>query len=171
MSVREPRETKNLDIYGSKPLEWSRARDRLDRLGESHTSFWLGTVGPDGTPHAAAVGAVWFDGDIYLVSGPTTRKSRDLAKRPSCTVSVALPGLDLTLRGKATRVTDGRTLERVAAHYRSVGWPVTVERDTFTAPYSAPSAGRPPYYLYRFVFDTAYGVASEEPHGATRWRF
>lgn len=171
MPSREPRETKNLDIYGSKPLEWRRVRERLDRVGEHHTSFWLGTVGSDGAPHAAAVGAVWVDGDIYIVSGPTTRKSRDLAKDATCTVSVALPGLDLSTRGKATRVTDGPTLERLAAHYRGLGWPVQVEADTFVAPYSAPSAGRPPYYLYRFVIDTAYAVASEEPHGATRWRF
>jgi len=46
-----------------------------------------------------------------------------------------------------------------------------VEGDAFTAPYSAPSAGPPPWHLYRFTFHTAFGVASEEPRGATRWRF
>ena len=45
------------------------------------------------------------------------------------------------------------------------------EGDAFTAPYSAPSAGPPPWHLYRFTFHTAVGVAGEEPHGATRWRF
>ncbi len=45
------------------------------------------------------------------------------------------------------------------------------EGDAFTAPYSAPSAGPPPWHLYRFTFHTAFGVAGEEPYGATRWRF
>ena len=73
--------------------------------------------------------------------------------------------------GEATRVTDGPTLERLAALYRAQGWPAEVEGDAFTAPYSAPSAGPPPWHLYRFTFHTAVGVAGEEPHGATRWRF
>jgi len=51
------------------------------------------------------------------------------------------------------------------------GWPVQVEGDAFTALYSAPSAGPPPWHLYRFTFHTAVGNATAEPHGATRWRF
>jgi hypothetical protein len=27
------------------------------------------------------------------------------------------------------------------------------------------------WHLYRFVFHTAFGVATAEPHGASRWRF
>ena len=46
-----------------------------------------------------------------------------------------------------------------------------VEGDAFTAPYSAPSAGPPPWHLYRCTFHTAIGNATAEPHGATRWRF
>jgi hypothetical protein len=46
-----------------------------------------------------------------------------------------------------------------------------VEGEAFTAPYSAPSAGPPPWELYRFIFLTAFGVATAEPYGATRWRF
>jgi hypothetical protein len=171
MSERAPRHTKNLDIYGNRALPWSRPRDALAAVGSQHVTFFLGTAGRSGRPHSAGVGAAWHDGDIYIVSGPRTRKSRDLAINPACTLSVSLPGIDLTLDGEARRITDGPTLERIAALYRENGWPVKVEGDAFTAPYSAPSAGRPPWYLYRFVFHTAVGVAGEEPHGATRWRF
>jgi hypothetical protein len=79
--------------------------------------------------------------------------------------------LDLVLDGQARRVTDDPTLQRIAARYREVGWPVQVEGDAFTAPFSAPSAGGPPYALYELAPRTAFGVASEEPHGATRWDF
>ena len=73
--------------------------------------------------------------------------------------------------GEATRVTDGPTLARLAALYREGGWPAEVAGDAFTAPDSAPSAGPPPWHLYRFTLHTAFEIAGEEPHGATRWRF
>jgi len=49
------------------------------------------------------------DGDA---SGPGTRKARNLAYNPACTISVKLPGIDLTLDGTATRVTEPAILER-----------------------------------------------------------
>lgn len=94
----------------------------------------------------------------------------NLAARAACTISVGLEGIDLVLEGETTRVTDQPTLEAVARLYRETGWPARVEADAFTAPYSAPSAG-PPRYLYRLSLHTAFGVATAEPHGATRWRF
>ena len=171
MTHREPIETTNLDRYGNAALPWSRPRDLLATSATANTSFFLGTVRPDGRPHAAAVGALWHDGDLYIVSGPQTRESRNLVANPSCTISVGLQGIDLILEGQTTRITDQPTLETVAGLYRETGWPTQVEGDAFTAPYSAPSAGPPPWYLYRFTFHTAFGVATAEPHGATRWRF
>jgi hypothetical protein len=171
MTDREPTEIKNLDRYGNAELPWSRPHDLLAASAASNTSFFLGTVRPDGRAHAAAVGALWHDGDLYIVSGAQTRKSRNLAATPACTISVGLEGIDLVLEGHATRVTDQPTLEMLARLYRETGWPVQVEGDAFTAPYSAPSAGPPPWQLYRFTFHTAFGVATVEPNGATRWRF
>jgi hypothetical protein len=170
MPEREPAETTNLDRYGSPALPWSRARDRL-AVPSQTDRFFLGTVRADGRPHAAGVGALWSDGDLYVVSGLGTRKSRNLAANPACTISAALRGIDLVFEGEATRVADGPTLERLAALYREQGWPAEVEGDAFTAPYSAPSAGPPPWHLHRFTFHTVFGVAGEEPYGATRWRF
>ena len=37
--------------------------------------------------------------------------------------------------------------------------------------YSAPSAGPPPWDLYKFTPATVFGLATAEPSGATRWRF
>ena len=170
MADRTPIETKNLDSYGHAPLPWSRPRDLFAAVIFLPATF-LGTTRPDGRPHAAGIGALWIDGDIYFTSGPGTRKSRNLAANPACTISAALRGIDLVFEGEATRVTDGPTLERLAALYRAGGWPAQVEGDAFTAPYSAPSAGPPPWHLYRITFHTAFGVAGEEPYGATRWRF
>jgi hypothetical protein len=113
MAEREPAETTNLDCYGNPALPWSRARDLLGV--PSHTDrYFLGTVGPDGRPHAAGVGALWSDGDLFVVSGLRTRKSRNLAANPACTISAALRGIDLVFEGDATRVTDRPTLQRLA---------------------------------------------------------
>jgi hypothetical protein len=171
MTERAPIKVTNLDRYGSAALPWSRPRDLLAASATSHTTFFLGTVRPDGRPHAAGIGALWHDVDLYIVSGPATRKGRNLAANPACTISVKLEGIDLVLEGEASRVTDRPTLEEVARLYRETGWPAEVEGDAFTAPYSAPSAGPPPWQLYRFTFYTAFGVTTAEPHGATRWRF
>ena len=172
MSEREPTTVINLDRYGNQALLWGRARDALTGGTPSpDATFFLGTIGPDGKPHAAGVGCVWHDGDLYFTSGPGTRKSRDLATDPMCTVSVRLGGIDLVLEGSAARVTDGTTLEQIATKYRDGGWPAEVAGDAFTAPFSAPSAGPPPWHLYRFAPSVVTGVATVEPHGATRWTF
>jgi hypothetical protein len=174
MTNRQPTDVKNLDIYGNAPLEWNRAVALLDQFqkeGGWGPSF-LGTVSPDGRPHSAGFGPAWYDRTIYFVSGPGTLKSRNLAQNPACTVSMSLKGMDLIFEGTASRVTDPALLEQLAAVYRDQGgWPAQVEGDAFTAPFSAPSAGPPPWNVYRFDLRTAFGVASEEPHGATRWRF
>src|SRR5438874_13655059 len=134
MTDRAPVEVTNLDRYGSPALAWSRVRDILALAVPSQTDrFFLGTVGPDGRPHAAGVGALWFDGDLYIVSGPQTRKSRNLTSNPACTISCRLEGIDLILEGEASRVTDQPTLEEVARLYREGGWPAEVEGDAFTA--------------------------------------
>jgi Pyridoxamine 5'-phosphate oxidase len=172
MTDRAPIDSTNLDRYGYDTLPWSRPHDLL-AVGSAgpDTAFFLGTVRPDGRPHSAGIGAAWSEGDLYVVSGPGTRKSRNLGANPACTISVRLEGIDLVLEGEARRVSDGPTLERLAAVYRDGGWPAQVEGDAFTAPYSAPSAGPPPWHVYRFGFHTAFGVATAEPYGATRWRF
>jgi hypothetical protein len=173
MPNREPTETTNLDtIYGSETIPWSRPRDILAAaaLGPG-MAFFLGTVRPDGRPHAAAVGGAWYEGELYFQCGPRTRKARNVAANPACTMSASLPGMDLVFEGEARRVADTPTLKAIAAIYRDGGWAVQVEGDTFTAEYSAPSAGPPPWHLFRLAAHTVFGVATAEPHGATRWRF
>jgi hypothetical protein len=112
-----------------------------------------------------------MDGDVYFTSSPDARKARNLAANPACTISAKMRGIDLVLEGTAARVTDTATLEEAARRFREGGWPAEVEGDAFTAPFNAPSAGPPPWHLYRFTLDTAFGVATAEPYGATRWRF
>jgi hypothetical protein len=180
MSEIEPVDTTNLDIYGSPALPWSRARDLLGAgqgqasvggEGDAPRSFWLSTSGPNGQPHIAGVGALWIDDRVWFTSGARTRKSRHLDAKAACAVAVSLAGLDLVIEGRATRVTDRASLERLAAAYKAQGWPAEVAGEDLTAPFSAPSAGPAPWHLYVIVPEVAFGVATAEPFGATRWRF
>jgi uncharacterized pyridoxamine 5'-phosphate oxidase family protein len=160
---------KNLDIYGNKPIPWSRALEQLD--AGARGTFWLATTRPDGRPHVAAVGALFVDGRIYFVTGARTRKGRNLAQNPRCVISTSLKDIDLVMEGSAAKVTDEPTLRRLVKRYVDQGWPARVSDGAFTAEYSAPSAGPPPWDLYVFTPTTAFGVATAEPNGATRWRF
>jgi hypothetical protein len=173
MDAKTPQETVNLaELYGEELMPWSRAAEALGpgSLGPE-TACFLGTIRPDGRPHAAGVGVVADGGDLYFTSGPNARKARNLAANRACTLALRLDGIDLTLEGEAMRETDPTTLQTVAGLYRDSGWPAQVDGDALTAEYSAQSAGPPPWHLYRFTIRTAFGVALRPPHGASRWRF
>ena len=170
-------DTKNLDIYGNEPIPWARAVAELATVtntpvdARKPTTYWLATTRPDGRPHIAGVGALWAGGKLYFTSGDRTRKSRNLASNPNCVISVSLSTLDLVVEGTAHEVTDGETLVRVVDLYVAQGWPAKVSNGAITAEYSAPSAGPPPWRLYEMIPSAAFGVATAEPNGATRWRF
>jgi hypothetical protein len=86
-------------------------------------------------------------------------------------LSASLHDIDLVVEGMAAKVTEPKTLGRLANRYRDGGWPAEVRDGALVAPYSAPSAGPGPWDLYEVTPVSAVGVASAEPHGATRWRF
>ncbi len=163
---------KNLDIYGSEPIPWSRPLRQLEAFQAGpDNSTWLSTTRPDGRPHLAGVGALWLDARFYFTSGAGTRKSRNLAENPNCIISTSLPDIDLVVEGTAAKVTDDATLRRLAERYAEQGWPASVKDGALTAEYSAPSAGPPPWHLYVMTPTVAFGVATAEPYGAMRWRF
>ena len=170
-------QAKNLDIYGDKALPWSRARRQLAAetkrpyKAEEQRRSWVATTGPGGRPHLTGIGALWADDRFYIVTGPRTRKGQNLSRDRRCVIAVNLDDLDLVVEGKARRVTDKTTLGRLARRYNAQGWPARVEKDALTAAFSAPSAGRPPWYLYEVTPVTAFGVATKKPFGAMRWRF
>ena len=178
MTNPEPTTTTNLDQYGDTAMPWAGVLEALNALypdpPESGKELFtvLGTVLPDGRPHAASVGAMWIDGRWYVVSGPTTRKSRNIDRNPACTVTAKLPGMDVVFAGDAVRVTDAAELEHVVGFYRGVGWPAELDGEGFTAPYTAPSGGPPPWNLYRIALHEAFGVGtSQDVTGATKWTF
>ena len=60
-------------------------------------------------------------------------------------------------------------LAAVATKYGEQGWPAQVEGDELTAEYSAPSAGPPPWHVYRISPATVFAFGTAEPYGATKF--
>jgi PPOX class probable F420-dependent enzyme len=169
------------DIYDLPLIDWTRIAARLAEGfpqapgggGPDRHTCWLATINPDGTPHVTGIGALWFDGAFWFETGETTRKGTNLARDPRCSLSLATHEFDLVVEGEARMVTDPATVAAMAARWAADGWPARVD-DTgaaITAEYSAPSAGRPPWRVYRLTPDAATALSTVEPGGATRWRF
>jgi PPOX class probable F420-dependent enzyme len=169
------------DLYHSPLLDWApieaRLREGLSQVpgtgGPDRHTCWLATINPDGSPHVTGIGALWADDGWWFETGRGTRKGRNLARDPRCTLSVAAREFDLVVEGEAALVTDAATIADLAARWAAEGWPARAD-DTgvaLTAEYSAPSAGPPPWHVYRLTPRTATAVGTVEPGGATRWRF
>lgn len=153
-------------------MPWNEARERLADPATHHTS-WLTTINADGTPHVVPVGALWIDGDLYFTMGQGTKKGQNLARNPHCAIAVAGRGLDFTIEGTATRLTDPADLQRVADAYTAHGWPLSYRDGVLDAPYNAPTTGPSPIEAYALQPTTARGFGTEETtwNRATRWRF
>jgi PPOX class probable F420-dependent enzyme len=169
------------ELYELAPLQWSAVEERLDAGvpqapgdgGPNRHTCWLSTINPDGSPHVNGIGALWVEGTFWFETGRNTRKARNLARDPRCSLSVATDMFDLSVDATAALVDDPDTVARMAAHWHSGGWPARVDETglTLTAEYSAPSAGPPPWHVYRLELRAATAVGTVEPGGATRWRF
>jgi len=169
------------DSYGLSPLEWAPIESRLEQGvtqaprtgGPDRHTCWLATVNEDGRPHVTGVGALWVDGTFWFETGQRTRKGRNLARDPRCALSLATDDFDLVVEGEAEKVTDPGTVAAMAAQWVAQGWPARVD-DTglaLAAEYSAPSAGPPPWTVYRLTAHSATALQTVEPGGATRWTF
>lgn len=175
-------EAKNLaDLYDLPLLDWDRIAARLDEGvtqapgtgGPDRHTVWLATIDADGSPHVTGVGADWHQGAFWFTTGEGTRKGRNLARDPRCALTVATHEFDLVVEGTAEKVTDPDTVAEMAARADAGGWPARVDDSgtAITAEFSAPSAGPPPWQVYRMTPHRATALETVEPGGATRWTF
>ena len=79
----------------------------------------------------------------------------------------------LVLEGEAHVVDDPAVVARLAQVWADGGWPCTVDESgtALTAEFSAPSAGSPPWKVYRITPAAATVLQTVEPGGATRFTF
>jgi hypothetical protein len=164
---------------GLPPVDWAGVVGRLE-AGSSpepeavnSRTTWLCTLNADGSPHVTAVGAMWLDGTFWFQTGTGTRKERNVARDPRCSVAVSIREADVVVEGNAARVTDPEAVARIAKAWADSGWPVEPDESGsgITAPFNAPSQGPPPWNVYRIEPRSAIVVSTIEPGGLTRFRF
>jgi PPOX class probable F420-dependent enzyme len=175
-------ETKNLgELYDLPPMDWAAVAARLeqgitmapDTGGPNRHSCWLATINPDGSPHVNGIGAQWEDGAWWFETGESSRKGRNLARDPRCTLSVGVHEFDLVVEGTAEKITDPAIVAKMAEVWAAGGWPCRVDESgtALTADFSAPSAGSPPWHVYRITARRATALGTVMPGGATQWTF
>lgn len=175
-------EAKNLGkLYDLPDIGWDRITTRLQQDitqapgtgGPNRHTCWLATLNADGSPHVTAVGAEWVDDAFWFETGGDTRKGRNVARDPRCTLSIATEEFDLTVEGDAHRETDPATVAKLAKVWADGGWPCRVDDSgiALTADFSAPSAGPAPWFVYRITPRAATALTTTAPSGAMRWRF
>src|ERR1700759_350716 len=113
---------------GLPPVDWAAIAGKLaagsapapDAVNSRTT--WLSTLNEDGRPHVAALGAVWLDGTFWFQTGAGTRKGRNVARDPRCSVAVSVRDADVVIEGVAARVTEPGAVARVAQAWGENGW-------------------------------------------------
>jgi Pyridoxamine 5'-phosphate oxidase len=164
---------------GLPPVDWDAVVEKLDAGSTprpealNSRTTWLSTVNEDGSPHVTAVGALWVDGTFWFQTGEGTRKGRNVARDPRCSIALSISDADVVIEGDAARVTEPGTVERIARAWADDGWPAEPDESGsgITAPFNAPSLGPPPWNVYRIEPRSATVVLSTEPGGSTRFRF
>jgi pyridoxamine 5'-phosphate oxidase-like protein len=164
---------------GLPPVDWDAVVDKLGAASApapdavNSRSTWLSTVNDDGSPHLLPVGAVWLDGAFWFQTGANTRKARNVARDPRCSVALSVREADVVIEGLAQLITEPGAVGRAAKAWADQGWPAEPDESGsgITAPFNAPSQGPPPWNVYRIEPRSAIVTLTAEPGGLTRFRF
>lgn len=154
----------------SAPLTWAQAC----RLAANASAVcWLAAAGSDGAPHVRPILTVWVGRRPYFASGDRSRKSRALSADGRCSLAVGTHLLHIVVEGTAAPVDDAGLLHRVADAYGSVyGWPVDVRGEAlYNEDGGAPTAGPPPWRVWRVEPQRAFAFPADGSLTPTRWIF
>lgn len=81
-------------------LPWDWAVERLERS----RNYWICTTRADGSPHAAPVWGLWWDGGVFFGTSPESRKGRNLARDPRVAIHLESGDEVVMLEGEIDRV-------------------------------------------------------------------
>jgi hypothetical protein len=137
-------------------LPWEWARERLERS----QNYWVATAGPDGTPHLAAVWGVWHDDSFWFSTGGRSRKARNLARQPRCSIAPESAAESVVVEGIAVGIGEEEVLDAIRGVYDDK------YGESFPDPDQNP--------VFRVDPTTVIGMIETEPDfsgRATRWTF
>ena len=142
---------------GTGLLPWSWARERLER---SH-DYWVASAGATG-PHLMPVWGVWLEEAFWFSSSRASKKARNLATQPRCSVSTDDAQAPVIVEGDGELINDRdavlRFVDALNRKYRTSYPP-----EFFTNPANACFRVRPRW---------AFGLIESDFTGSpTRWTF
>jgi hypothetical protein len=94
-------------------LEWSWAERRLREARR----YWLATTHADGSAYLRAMWAVWVRGRLAFSTGGATRKARNLAAEPRCSLGIDAGDDSVVVEGVAEELTDPAFIAEADAAY------------------------------------------------------
>lgn len=151
-------------------IGWNKALDRLTEGG----TFWLTTTVDGVRPHTRPVFAVVANGALCTATSAAAIKMTGLRRGAPVSLATSCDGLDFVWAGTPSQVTDIDALcEVVIAYRRTYGWEVEIDGEGLLAPYGAPTAGPPPYLVFRIEPVTVHAVGTDPTFAgcSTRWEF
>ena len=103
---------------------------------------------------------------VLVPDGHGTRKGRNVARDPRCSVAVSSATRTSSSRGRSASDRAGREA-RIAKAWADNGWPAEPDDSGrgITAPFNAPSQGPPPWNVYRIEPHSAIVTLATEPGG------
>jgi hypothetical protein len=143
---------------GTGLLPWSWARDRLAR---SH-DYWVATADADGVPHLMPVWGAWVEEALWFSSSRASRKARNLAARPRCTIATDNAQEPVVIHGDSELISDAEAIGRFVAAVNAK-YQTDYGVDFFTQQANA---------CYRVQPVWAFGLMESDFTGSpTRWLF
>jgi PPOX class probable F420-dependent enzyme len=143
---------------GSGLLPWTWAQEQLE---EAH-NFWLATRWPDGRPHVMPVWAVWQAQTLLFSSSRQSRKARNLAADPRCTLTTEDAQNPLVVEGVAELLTTPVDLQEF----------LTSLNAKYGTDYGLEMVDPQANCSYRMRPRWAFGLRSDDFTGSpTRWAF
>lgn len=135
-------------------LPWSWATERL----AATRTYWLGSINPDGSPHAAPLWGVWLEDGIGLSTGHLSRKWLNLQRDPRCTVTTESGTEAVIVQGVMETLDPGSAGAFVAAYKAKYDFdPSSMDEPTFLVR---------PNLAFAFI-----DSMDRFPVTATRWTF
>jgi PPOX class probable F420-dependent enzyme len=143
---------------GSGLLPWGWAEQQL----VSSRNFWLATRWPDGRPHIMPVWAIWDERTLLFSSSKQSRKARNLAADPRCTLTTEDPLNPVIVEGVAELLTERADLEHFLA----------VENRKYATDYGFDMVDPAANCCFRVGPTWAFGLRADDFTGSpTRWTF
>jgi PPOX class probable F420-dependent enzyme len=143
---------------GSGLVPWAEVERRLTAAHD----YWLATVRADGAPHVMPVWGVWLAGRLWSSSAVGSRKVRNLAAEPRCTVTTDDARDPVVVEGLAERVVDPGALRTFLAAV-NVKYGSALTEGFLDPAVNATTAVRPV---------TVFALSGADfPGSPTRWRF